>query len=91
MEEYISRCKRKFRDEKELNILSKGGITDLFDNQIKLVYRITDDEYDYLCECLSDEEIGYFVSEDLNFSEKRVLIKLLEKHLENYYNKETNY
>ena len=85
---YISRCKRKFRDKKELKLVNKGGITDLFDNVIKESFRITDDEYDYIVENVSDDEIGYLVSEEMAFSEKRECLKIIEKYLTKLYNEE---
>ena len=85
---YISRCKRKFRDKKELKLVNKGGITDLFDNVIKESFRITDDEYDYIVENVSDDEIGYLVSEEMTFSEKRECLKIIEKYLTKFYNEE---
>ena len=81
----ISRCKRKFRTTEDLEIKSRGGILDLFDDSIKQGYRITDDEYDYLAEHLTDDEISYFISENLSFGDKRKCLKIVESHLINYY------
>lgn len=36
--QYISRCKRKFRNYDDLKIKSNGGMLDLFDNFIKDIY-----------------------------------------------------
>lgn len=58
---------------------------DLFDNAIKEVYRITDDEYDYLAENLTDGEMSYFVAEKLSFGEKKQCLRIIENHLSNYY------
>lgn len=58
---------------------------DLFDNAIKEVYRITDDEYDYLAENLTDGEMSYFVSEKLSFGEKKECLRIVQNHLSNYY------
>ena len=58
---------------------------DLFDNAIKEAYRITDDEYDYLAENLTDGEMSYFVSEKLSFGEKKECLRIVQKHLSNYY------
>jgi hypothetical protein len=83
---YVSRCKRKFRPYEDLKIKSRGGMLDLIDNVIKEVYRITDAEYDYLAENLTDPEISYFVSQKLSFGEKKECLRILKKHLSNYYN-----
>ncbi len=82
---FVSRCKRKFRPYEDLKIKSSGGMFDLFDNVIKEVYRITDEEYDYLAENLSDDEMSFFVSEKLSFGEKRECLKIVQTHLSNYY------
>lgn len=82
---FVSRCKRKFRPYEDLKIKSSGGMLDLFDNAIKEVYRITDDEYDYLAENLSDGEVSYFVAEKLSFSEKKECLRIVQNHLSNYY------
>lgn len=82
---FASRCKRKFRPYKELKIKSSGGMLDLFDNAIKETYRITDNEYDYLAENLTDEQTNYFVSEKLSFAEKKECLKIIQNHLSNYY------
>lgn len=83
---FISRCKRKFRPYEDLKIKSSGGLQDLFDNTIKEVYRITDDEYDYLAEFLTDGEMSYFVSEKLSFGEKKECLRIIQNHLSKYYN-----
>jgi hypothetical protein len=46
----------------EIKFTAKGGILDLFDNAIKAAFNITDEEYDYICEHATDEEIEHFVS-----------------------------
>lgn len=81
----ISRCKRRFRTNEDIGIVSKGGLNDLFDNQFKSAFRINDDEYDYLAENLTEEDSYYFTEEQLTFGECRILIKLLESYLGDYY------
>ncbi|MFN3590172.1 MAG: hypothetical protein ACK4UP_12385 [Spirosomataceae bacterium] len=49
---------RKTQPYEAYNILLSGGMYDLIDGIVKLAYRITDAEYDYLCEVLTDEEKG---------------------------------
>ena len=82
---FVSRCKRKFRPYEDLKIKSSGDMLDLFDNAIKEVYRITDDEYDYLAENLTDGEMSYFIAEKLSFGEKKECLRIVESHLSNYY------
>ena len=82
---FVSRCKRKFRPYEDLKIKSSGGMLDLFDNAIKEVYRITDNEFDYLAENLTDGEISYFVAGKLSFGEKKECLRIVQNHLSNYY------
>lgn len=58
-----------------------GGMFDLFDNQIKVAYRINDDEYDHLCEIMTDEESDVFITEKPTYAQKRQMIHLLNKYL----------
>ena len=57
---------------------------DLFDNAIKEIYRITDDEYDYLCENLTDGEMSLKKKKKLTFGEKKQCLSIVENHLANY-------
>ena len=77
----MSRINRKHWVGRDMGIKSKGGMLDVFDNHIKGLYRINDDEYDYLCEVMSDEEMDIFVNERPTFSDKRKMIELLNKHI----------
>ncbi len=80
----LSRAGRRNRTCEDLGIKNKGGMLDLFDNAIKEIYRITDDEYDYLCENLTDGEMSLFVAEKLTFGEKKQCLSIVENHLANY-------
>ena len=82
---YVSRCERKKRPYNVLKIKTSGGLFDLCDNTIKGVYRITDDEYDYLSEMMTEGELSYMVGEEQSFGEKKICLRILEKHLSNYY------
>ena len=44
------RLERRNRTYGDLGIKSSGGMFDLFDNAIKEIYRINDNEYNYLFE-----------------------------------------
>ena len=79
-----SRIKRRNRNYEELKIKNSGGIFDLVDNTMKETYRITDNEYDYLCEKLSDDEMNLFSLENLSFTQKKEILIILTKHLTNY-------
>jgi hypothetical protein len=77
----MSRINRKHWLNKDMGIKSSGGMYDIFDNQIKTVYRINDDEYDHLCEVMTDEETDIFVTEIPTFADKRKMIELLNKYI----------
>jgi hypothetical protein len=77
----MSRITRKNWIGKDMGIKSSGGLMDVFDNHIKGLYRINDDEFDHLCEVMTDEETQLFVTENPTFAEKRMMIELLNKHI----------
>jgi hypothetical protein len=76
--ERLNRKKRTYDD------LSSGGIFDLVDNIIKSSFRITDQEYDYIIEHVSDLELEFLTKKKLTFSEKRELIMILNKYLSEF-------
>jgi hypothetical protein len=77
----MSRIDRRNWVGKDMGIKSSGGLMDVFDNHIKGLYRINDDEYDHLCEVMTDEETQLFVTENPTFAEKRMMIELLNKNI----------
>lgn len=77
-----SRLDRK-KNPPDLKLLDKGGIIDLFDNAIKETFLITDKEYDHLVENATDEELELITIGELKFTKKRMLLKMLHKHLDN--------
>ena len=77
----MSRLSRKNKTEDELGIKSSGGMFDLFDNQVKLTYRLTDKEYDKLAGDMTDEEMDIFLKDQLTFGEKRKLLQIYNKYL----------
>jgi hypothetical protein len=72
----------------EIKIKSSGGLEVLFDNSVKQLFNITDEEYDFICENASDEEINTFLGAlgDLKteptFTEKRKSLEVRNKYLE---------
>jgi hypothetical protein len=44
-------------------------------------YRLTEDEYDFLIEQLTDEDMDLIVSYELTFSEKKKLLNVLKNYL----------
>lgn len=84
------RLSRKNRTDEDLGILSSGGIFDLFDNSVKFAFRINDEELDYLCKSLPEEELDLMVKDDYTFSEKRKLLETLSKNLKEFYEIKNN-
>lgn len=76
---------KNIRDE--INFAAKGGIFDLFDNMIKLAFNITDEEYDYIVENCSEEEIDKLVTAfgkmdtPSTFAERRAALEVRNTYL----------
>lgn len=75
------------RPEVQTCIVSGGGIHDMFDNVIKVLFNITDDEYDFIAECANDEELNVFLTALSNmekgssFTERRQALNLRNEML----------
>lgn len=70
-------------NQKVFSKRSDKGIIDYYDTVLKASLRLYDQELDFLATNLKDSEIEFLIKEDKNFQEKRELIKLLEKYLNN--------
>lgn len=79
------RLNRKNKINDEFRPAGKISIFDLFDDSIKQIYRIDDNEYDYIAENITDEESDLFLAEKLNFHEKRKLLIMLDTYLNKFY------
>jgi len=77
----MGRINRKNWTGQDMGILNKGGFTDLFDNAIKSVYRINDDEYDNICDLASDDEFDILLEEKKNYKQKKQVILILNKYI----------
>ena len=78
----MTRFERKNRTD--INYKGCGGITDALDDMIKQLWRINDDEYDYLCESLTDDELCTIIPEFKNISQIKEAINITNKYLSNY-------
>lgn len=71
----------------EIKFKGQGGMVDVFDDFIKGAFNITDEEYDFICENASDEELDEFLGglgsfETLaTFSEKKKSLEVRNKYL----------
>ena len=77
----MTRLERSNWTEEMIGIRNSGGISDLLDNYFKTNMRITNSEYDHICEIATDEEMEVLAQERLSFSEKRRLLVFLKKHV----------
>jgi hypothetical protein len=73
----------RFERKNRTDIVYKacGGITDAFDNMFKEVWRINDDEFDYLCKTLTDEELSDIITEFKNITQIKKAINIVNTAL----------
>lgn len=83
---------KKVREE--IHFKGAGGLNDIFDDYVKGLYNITDDEYDFLAEKMSDGEmdifVGVFDGRDTTFSIKRKALEIRNKYLKQFNDERTN-
>ena len=83
----MTRFSRKKRDD--ILIKGKGTIFDALDDAIKGIWRINDDEYDYICEQEKEiiDALLYPIDNDENItiSELKNSIKVINKAIQKYY------
>ena len=73
----------RFERKNRTDIVYKGcgGITDAFDDMYTQLWRINDDEYDYLCETLTDEELSDITPEFKSISQIKKAISIVNNAL----------
>ena len=69
------------RRNREQEYTRTGGVYGLFDQMLMETYRLTNDEYDTLCELLTDGEMGCILTENPTFLEKREILRILNKYI----------
>ena len=82
----MTRFSRKKRDD--ILIKGKGTIFDALDDAIKGIWRINDDEYDYICEQekeIIDALLYPIDNEDITISGLKNSIKIINKVIQKYY------
>jgi hypothetical protein len=77
----MKRLKRKIYPI-EIHYKNCSEFFDAIDDSIKFSFRINDEEYDFICDNASDEEIELFTKSIYTFNEKRLLSKFLDKYIE---------
>lgn len=69
---------RLLRKNVDSECKNQGGLLDLFDNQVKLIFRINNHQYDGILNIATDEELDILTTECKSFKDKRLLIITLE-------------
>lgn len=77
----MDRISRRSYGDDFLKLINSGGLHHLIDNTMKIAYRISDEEYDILCEKCTDLELSDLMDSDSNFSLNRRKIMILKKYL----------
>lgn len=77
----MTRFERKNRSD--IEYIKSGDIIDFFNNEIKNLWFINDDEYDFLLEVLNDEELNLIITNLKTFQLKRKCITLINEKLNN--------
>lgn len=78
------------RPEVQECIVGAGGMQDMFDNVIKVLFNITDTEYDFIIGLANDSEIEIFlaalgtINEGSTFTQRRLALELRNKLLANF-------
>jgi hypothetical protein len=57
------------------------NILDLFDDHIKSSFNLSDDEYNHLCDVMTDEEVEIMMNDKPTFSERRKMISIRNKYI----------
>lgn len=78
------------RPEVQECIVGAGGMQDMFDNVIKVLFNITDTEYDFIIGLANDSEIEIFlaalgtINKGSTFTQRRLALNLRNKLLANF-------
>ena len=79
----MSRLKRKQRPLKILGLKNSGNILDLFDNDFKQLFYLTDEEYDLIAEQCSEGELEILVlSGKVTYSDMKKALNIIDKYIE---------
>lgn len=81
----VTKSKNKEIDFNGHKIAVNSGLTDMFDNDFKMIYRLNDAMYDYVADKGSDDELDVLTKEAVTFYDKRKMILVLNKLTKQYY------
>ena len=86
----MTRFDRKNRQDIKSNLSNgnlKIGIFDIIDDTMKSVWRINDDEYDYIIDNLSDVELKTFSLSDPSITDIKMMISKVNELVFKYQNR----
>jgi hypothetical protein len=87
----MTRFERKWRKDVKLAIntpVVKHTITDLMDDYFKTLWRINDEEYDYIVEVATDAEMySMVIGESSSISDMKMAIRLVNTMVDNFINR----
>lgn len=86
----MTRFDRKNRQDIKSNLSNgnlKNGIFDIIDDTMKSVWRINDDEYDYIIDNLSDDELKTFSLSDPSITDIKIMISKVNELVFKYQNR----
>lgn len=73
----MTRLERRNYTDQQLGLKHVGSIMDIFDDHVKVICRMTDEEYDHYCDIATDDELELLIQEQYTFAQKRQLITIL--------------
>lgn len=78
----MSRLKRKQRPLEVLKLKNSGNMLDLFDNDFKQLFYLTDEEYDLIMDQCSDEELKILVFPGkVTYSNMKKALNIIDKYI----------
>lgn len=79
----MSRLKRKQRPLEVLGLKNSGNVLDLFDNDFKQSFYLTDEEYDLIMEqCLEEELEILALLGKVTYSDMKKALNIIDKYIE---------
>lgn len=85
----VTRLSRRNRTYSDIGYKTEAVGFDIIDNTFKEIYRLKDDEYDFICEHATDEDIEILVGvkDKYSFSDRKKILSVLFKYTSKF---ETN-
>ncbi len=74
----MTRMERKNND---FEYMGRGGITDAFDDMIKQIWRVDNEQLDHICSTATDEELQALTPPLETWEAKRKALQILSKYI----------